>query len=646
MKYFLCALLLASMALAAEPLEHLGQPCRGFNVLASRVVTTPDGNEWFVLSNSNESTGVELIFIDFSANTGKKFSAPAGQGAWMLNQVPGDRLVVGTYYDGKMMVFDLKTLSFTKTLGLGGEDYFWNAALGGDGRLYAGTYPGGRLAALDLDKLAIEHCGAPAPPNLYLRNVSALADGRLLCNFITSKPATKIFDPASKTWADVPEHFKHVQTGVTWNGHFLASHNWDGGKSRGGAVAFDGKTLAPLDPPPFPIPPAGKDWHVHLRLTDAKTLYLKQEEIIWRFRAGERELTKVFDHGIPSAGLTAVASDGTLLGVRWQDYLVARPGELKAKLIPIPVDAGARPVHFIRADDAGRLWGGPQFGQTLFYTDLATRKTTNTGIVVNAGGEVYDVCFADGKTYGVSYSGGDIFVFDPREPWDQLGGKNPRPLARLGPRGYIRPVAGVHLGPDGEKLYSGWMAKYGEYGGAIAVTDRKNGETTLWENPLGEQAVSALDVAGDRIYAGTTLAGNGLPNKPNEKPQFGILDRASGKVLSRFPVEGASVSKVFFDAKADVVLSVVGPKLWRFNLKTNELYEAGSPPITPRAAASRGDGTIWFASGKSIVRYDIAASDAKTVADAPAKIDHLDVAPNGDVFVACGADVYRMKNPQ
>ena len=634
MKSFVFAILFAfavasAAAAAAAPFEHLGQPCRGFNVLASRVVTTPDGNEWFVLSNTNESSGVELIFIDFADNTGRKFSAPAGQGAWMLNPVPGDRLVVGTYYDGKMMVFDLKTMAFTKTIDFGREQYFWNGALGGDGRLYAGTYPGGKLAALDLDKLAIEDHGAPALPNLYLRNVSALPDGRLLCNFVTSRPTTKIFDPATKQWGDVPAHLRGVTGGVTWNGHFVS-----------GTRAF-ARDLAPVDPPPVPTPPQGEEWNVHENLTDARTLYLKQGAIIWRFRDGEKELTKVFDHGIPSAAVTAVASDGTLLGVRGQDYLVARPGELKAKLIPIPVEAGPRPMHFIKADDAGRLWGGPPFGQTLFYTDVATRKTINTGIVVNAGGEVYDLAFADGKAYGAAYVGGDIFVFDPREPWDQLGNKNPRSLARLTTRGYIRPLAGIHLGDDG-KLYSGWMAAYGKYGGAIAVTDRESGETTLWENPLGEQAISAMAVARDVIYAGTTLAGNGLPAKPNEKPQFGVIDRASGKVLSRFPVEGSAVTKIFHDATSDAVFLVLGDgRMWRFNLKTNELYPAGAPPITPDAIGSRGDGTLWFGSGKSLVRYDIAAGDAKTVAEAPATIDHLTVAPSGDVFVACGADLYR-----
>src|SRR3954465_13221140 len=102
MKSILLTMLFASAALGAEKFEPLGQPCRAFNVLASRVVRDPAGKEWFVLSNTNETTGVELIFIDFATNTANKYPAPAGQGAWALNQVPGDRLIVGTYYDGKM----------------------------------------------------------------------------------------------------------------------------------------------------------------------------------------------------------------------------------------------------------------------------------------------------------------------------------------------------------------------------------------------------------------------------------------------------------------------------------------------------------------------------------------------------------------
>ena len=49
----------------------------------------------------------------------------------------------------------------------------------------------------------------------------------------------------------------------------------------------------------------------------------------------------------------------------------------------------------------------------------------------------------------------------------------------------------------------------------------------------------------------------------------------------------------------------------------------------------------WLALGNSIVRYDIASGESKTI-DAPAKVDRLDVAPDASVFISCGADVYRL----
>ena len=171
----------------ALALEKLGQPCRAFNVLAGRVVTHPAGTESFVLTNMNESSGMELIFINIRDNTARTFKAPAGAGSWALLQVPGDRLVVGTYYDGTFMVFDLKTMAFIKSVKFPGEEYIWNLALGSDGRVYGGTYRGGKLGALDLESYAVEDLGRPeaAAPNLYLRNVSTTPDGRILCNFGT-----------------------------------------------------------------------------------------------------------------------------------------------------------------------------------------------------------------------------------------------------------------------------------------------------------------------------------------------------------------------------------------------------------------------------------------------------------------------------
>src|SRR5205814_1085714 len=113
--------------------------------------------------------------------------------------------------------------------------------------------------------------------------------------------------------------------------------------------------------------------------------------------------------------------------------------------------------HFLRIDDQGRLWGGPTFGQTLFYLDTKTGKAVNTRTISDSGGEAYDVAIVDGICYAVAYAGGEIIRFDPKAKWDQVNHINPKVLARVGPD-YIRPSAGVAVGDDG-RLYSGWLAK-------------------------------------------------------------------------------------------------------------------------------------------------------------------------------------------
>src|SRR2546423_6155241 len=65
--------LLTATAILMHPakIEHLGQPCRAKNVLAGRVVADRrSGREWFVITNMNETTGAELIFIDFQRDKG------------------------------------------------------------------------------------------------------------------------------------------------------------------------------------------------------------------------------------------------------------------------------------------------------------------------------------------------------------------------------------------------------------------------------------------------------------------------------------------------------------------------------------------------------------------------------------------------
>jgi hypothetical protein len=257
----------------------------------------------------------------------------------------------------------------------------------------------------------------------------------------------------------------------------------------------------------------------------------------------------------------------------------------------------------------------------------------------NAGGEVYDVAFHDNKIYAVSYAGGDIVEYDPAQPWDQLSGKNPRTIAHLTSKATSVPIGGIHVGPD-HKLYSTWMAKYGTYGGALAITDPTTRETELIENPLGEQAACGLALDDDHIYLGTSLDGNGLPNKPNDKPQFAVLDRATQKILHQQPLGTNEITRIFVDKPRNQLLLIVDNTLKTFDLKSQIIKDIATPKVTALAADLYGDNFV-FGSEDNLITYNLVTSESQTL-KAPSKIDHLCLSPDGKtIYVTSGPNLYR-----
>src|SRR5688500_6683007 len=104
------ALLVAASGLTAAAragtlnMELLGQPCLARNMHTGCLVQDK-GRDYFVLTNTNEITNAELIFIHIEAGTGEVYRAPTGAGAWALQKLPGSQLAVGTYYNGTFLIF-------------------------------------------------------------------------------------------------------------------------------------------------------------------------------------------------------------------------------------------------------------------------------------------------------------------------------------------------------------------------------------------------------------------------------------------------------------------------------------------------------------------------------------------------------------
>jgi len=611
----------------------LGQPCRAKQVLGGAAIRDRStGHGVLALANMNEVSGCELILIDLEDGRGDVFRAPAGAGSWNVREVPGDRLVIGTFYDGTFLIFDLKAKRFTHHVRFAKEEYLWNTMMGRDGRVYGGTYPGGRLGALDLNTYAVEDCGAPAAPNLYLNYVSPTPDTRLLCTFSTAKPVVKLYDPATHTWSDLPETLKGVTTGTTFDGHFIA-----GGK------VYAGKEFTVVNPP-FPVP--GDGWVVETALTTEDTLFLRLNQAMYRYRKGETNLMKLCDIGLRGGRYLAATPAGDLLGIRGQDYFRIRPGATELELKPVPTESGPRNLLFLKVDGRGRVWSGPPFGQTLSFLEPASRQFTNTRTICDAGGEVFDVAFVGERVFAVTYAGGDIVAYEPDSPWDQWNAKNPRTVASIGPLGYIRPVGGALIGPGG-KLYSGWMAKYGVYGGAVAITDPASGKTELIENPLAEQSVCALATDGRLLYVGTGLGANGLPNKTGDSARFGIVDPAAKTVLwSHTFTNATQVNSIAFEPKNGIVLLAVDGQVYRFDpvKRAAPQPQSGAPRLGTHTLTAPGNGNVYYGSGKAIVAWNPATGQVDTLARLPKNPEHIALdRNNGTLFAASGPDVYQLR---
>lgn len=615
----------------------IGSPCQARNI-NSGLVLEDGGKSYLVIGNMNETSNMELIFIDTEAGTGNVYRAPAGSGAWALQPIPGNRLAVGTFYDGMFMVFDIGKREWVHNARLSNEQYVWTFAVGSDGRVYGGSYPGARLGAMDPHTYAVEDLGRPGTKeNLYLRYTSALPDGRIFCQCGFDKPQTFLFDPATKQFTPAPEALQKATAGLSWNGYFVV-----------GNTAYTMPDLKEASPSPFPVPDK-KDgaWAPDPRLSTHDTLVLRQGRKLWRYRAGDTALSLWLE--TPERGVGAifgVTNKGVLVGIRGQDFFTLKPGDKAVTLARIPGESSPRETHFLYADDHGRLWGGPTFGQTLFYVDLATGNATNTGIVSDSGGEVYDVEVVDGITYAVAYAGGEMIRFDPADKWDQLNHVNPKTVVRVGPD-YIRPSAGVMRGPDG-KLYTGWLAKYGTYGGTLAITDLNGYKTEIVKDPLGPHGISGCAaIDGGRVLLGSTTGGNGLAAQKGQDAAFGVYDQGMGKTVFTHPFPGAgTVSNIVWDPKSKLAALIAAGQVWLFDTQKMAFVGDG-PAISEKinGALVIRDGHLLYGSGSSLLSRDLStvSGATATLATLPGRVDKIAVSPSGGLFVACGPAIYEVK---
>ncbi|MCC6424565.1 MAG: hypothetical protein IT447_13910 [Phycisphaerales bacterium] len=476
--------------------------------------------------------------------------------------------------------------------------------------------------------------------NTYVRFVGATSDGWLLCSVMSEKSGVVAYNLKDNSQCFIDLHPDSPRL-ITLDGIVYAT-------IKGKLQQFDSaaKAFKDVDLPT----PANTTWvRIHDASTAARKIITASDGAVYVLDSGAAP-RKIWDLPLRGGKIVGLDQQDRVIGIRGQDYFVASPMTTTIQPIQMTQDAPPVGIHFIRLDPSGGVTGGPSMGQTLFRFDPNRNLHQNTPQVVDGNGEVYDGHWIDGKFYFVSYSGGNLSVWDPNQPWDQWNNTNPKRLAQYNTpelHSLIRPQGGLTIGPGG-KLYSGWSASYGQPSGGISEYTIATGQTRAWSSDLIAPEISIGSVIGDdkSIYGVTSNSFNGL-TRPAKPIQFFVFDPQSEKIIFKQELQGVSGEpKVIRIPNTGNIWIATNLGLLKFNRERMELSPAMSwpSPIQPTAVDCRDarDSHAWFAVGNYIVQLDDGdAPLLKTMLTTPQGIQSL-AAGEKEIYFTQGTWLWTM----
>lgn len=578
----------------------MANPSRNFNILAMAAIVDPrDGRDKLVLSNFAAGSTGNLIFIDVETGDGESVPLPGDNGAWAMLHVDHERLLVGTCSGyGYLHCLHLRARTWAPPLRIAGETYIWELALGSDGLVYGGTYPGCALLRYD-----------PAAHTLTSPGRASRNGNDLYCRYVDG---------------GVPGYVL-VSGGV--DTPFVAAYRLDSGE------------FHPVDQ---------FDRMVVVRHSDSRSIRVEDGERIIQYDPATFRRVKVSarEPGPAEQGCSALLPDGRAAVVGGQDYAILPAASLlpaaemrtAAAWTRIPTEPPATQIHTLLADEEGHIWGASGFGQTIFRFHPGTGDVWNSSAVCDAGGEVYGMVFADDRLFMSCYSGGDHVVYDPTKPWNQRTNDNPRTLQSAAPA-LIRPTGRSVLGPDGG-IWTGWSAQYGVYGGGLTRVDVATLAVQIWYDPIPGQQLAGLARDSRYLYFITDGGSSGLPYKQDSF--YFVVWSAEGNIVYRKPFAPnvrlsaivAHQDRVYIGA--DDCIHVFHPQTMEFGA----VIAAGSPCS---CLLGVNDRTVAAFCGSGL--YDIRTSDDSIgfAAPLPGRVGAAALSPDGRIYFACGTGLYRVE---
>jgi hypothetical protein len=626
--------------------KMVATPCRVVNTVGTKLIYQPPGLDHPILVLNSSTPGVvgSAVFVDYMKGTSTVIPFPSGSGGWdMIETTPG-KLLFESLSPLSLVTIDTtgghyKIVSDVRVTKDTGSTYAWSFAKGTDGTIYFGSYPTCHAYSYDPQTEKVKDLGYIGPKgNLYLRNVAVDDRGYLLCTVHYG------------TLGEVAYNLKTGEQTVVVQGDSgdLVQMGGRAYLSMDGQLQIFDPSVMKFSPVTSPAPPPDLHWKYMLRSSTPERKVMYASDNKYYLCEPGKQPRMIWDLDVNGAQIVGIDSDNNILGQRGQSYFVAKPlaKTVQFKMItqkPIPVA-----MHFIEADPKGGVTGGPMFGQTLFRYDGARHLEQNTDQVSNIAGEVYDGKWIDDKFYFVSYSGGELGVWDPAKPWDQIHNINPKILQDYSSKQYgslMRPIGGMVIGP-GDKLYAGWSAKKGLDTGALTEYDPATGKARSWTNDIFADSMSIGKVAADAkyIYGVTSNEHSGIivPPKPID---FWVFDPNTQKIVFQQKLNVTRGALVFVTPQIGHVwladeegLHLFDASQMKFTQTLAWPKDAGSPRGVDRVD-ERGN-QAWMFAGNRVARLDDGSNPQLKVLFETEKPGELAAGYDGKLYYTQGTELW------
>jgi hypothetical protein len=554
-------------------------------------VTSVNGSELINGTIYSATGGVSPIVVggyDLTEQTvNQRYELPTGGGAWATTAV-GTDLYVGTYEPGDLYKVDTTGTSATKVADVSPDRYIWSLDTAPDGKVYGGTYPGGRVFEYDPGTGVKRDYGVAVPGEQYVRSIAV--DATTIYAGVGSHAHLIAIDRVTGAKREIlPPEF----TDRT----FVATLALEGGILAAGLSATGTMLLIDTaDPSKYEVVQTPDSFVTAIAVDPARNDVYLGTRPSGTLRKYDRDTHQLSTLAVPydgaSFGRIFVTGD-QLRGVVTNTVVTydLNTGELTGVDL---TQAGMPPAPELAmaiAADGPRVYVSGKAGVQVH--DLRAGTSTRR--------------FLPGEAKAMTPIGDEIWmsVYTLAYLFRMAPDGNPERVVTIGDE-QTRPLDATYA-PSEKLLVVGTEPEYGRYGGAVALYNPRTKALDVHRNVIADHSVRSVAVKHGMAYLGSSI-NNGLGTTPRAtEARLAGFDLASRtKTWEMVPVPGA---------KQIVDLVTAGNRIYGLT-DTGVLFavDAKTRTVVATTTVAAGQGTlvgvgaaIYGTTGKDVWRLDPAS---------------------------------------